>query len=45
MLDFDLLILKLDEKEKVLQEKYIDKRVQVELECEVVGLQLEEKVE
>jgi hypothetical protein len=40
-----LLILKLDEKEEVLQEKYIDKSEQVEQECEAIGHLLEKKVE
>jgi hypothetical protein len=45
MLDFDLLIVKLDEKEEGLQERFTDKKVLVGLECELTGLQLEKKVE
>jgi hypothetical protein len=40
-----LLIQRLDEKEEVLQERYIDKNEQVELGCEVTDLLLEKKVE
>jgi hypothetical protein len=40
-----LLILKLDEKEEVLQERYTGKNEQVGQECEVIGHLLEKKVE
>jgi hypothetical protein len=40
-----LLILKLDEKEEVLQEKFTDKKVLVEQECDQIDLLLEKKVE
>jgi hypothetical protein len=40
-----LHILKLDEKEEVQQEKFIDKNEQVELECDQIDHLLERKVE
>jgi len=40
-----LLIQKLDEKEEVLLERYIDKNEQVELEWDQIDLLLEKKVE